>query len=123
MSKNKAKGTSAETALVNYLKVNGFPLAERKAMQGANDAGDVTGTIGLAWEVKNHRTYKIPAWLEELEVETENAGADFGVLVVKPVGVGITRVESWWAVMPVGELVELVREAGYGDANDAASSI
>lgn len=117
MSKNKAKGTSAETALVNYLKVNGFPLAERKAMQGKHDAGDVTGTIGLAWEVKNHRTYKIPAWLEELEVETDNAEADYGILVIKPVGVGITRVDAWWAVMPVGELVTLVRDAGYGDAN------
>lgn len=117
MSKNKAKGTSAETALVNFLTRNGFPWAERKAMQGANDAGDVTGTVGLAWEVKNHRTYKIPAWVEELKIETKNAQADYGILVIKPVGVGLARVDQWWALMPLGEMVALVRDAGYGDPN------
>ena len=44
MSKAKAKGTAAETALVKYLRDHGFPGAERRAMTGEFDQGDVTGT-------------------------------------------------------------------------------
>jgi len=55
MSKAKAKGTSAETAVVKYLIDNGFPYAERRALNGALDLGDITGTPALAWEVKNHK--------------------------------------------------------------------
>lgn len=120
MSKAKAKGTSAETALVRFLQGHGFPGAERRALGGGNsgeDLGDVTGTPCLAWEVKSHRTYKIPAWLEETKLETKHAKADYGILVVKPNGVGLTRPGDWWAVMSISDIVQLLREAGYGDRN------
>jgi hypothetical protein len=37
--------------------------------------------------------------------------------VVKPVGVGITpdKVGQWWAIMPMQMMMDLLREAGYGD--------
>ena len=114
MSKAKAKGTSAETAVVKYLIDNGFPHAERRALTGAVDLGDITGTPCLAWEVKNHKTYKIPAWLKETELETKNARADFGVLIVKPNGVGVTNTANWWAIMSLEQITNLLREAGYG---------
>ena len=114
MSKAKAKGTSAETAVVNFLIDNGFPYAERRALNGSLDLGDITGTPALAWEVKNHKTYKIPAWLKETELETKNAKADFGVLVVKPNGVGVTNTANWWAIMSLEQITNLLREAGYG---------
>jgi len=116
LSKAKQKGTSAETALVKYLQANGFPLAERRALTGQFDQGDVTGTSCLAWEVKNHKKYSISEWIKETEVERINAKADFGILVVKPVGVGISRPEDFWAIMPLAFIVDLLREAGYGDA-------
>jgi hypothetical protein len=62
----------------------------------------------LAWEVKNHKTYKIPAWLKETELETKNAKADFGVLVVKPVGVGATNTANWWAIMSLEQITNLL---------------
>jgi Holliday junction resolvase len=118
VSKAKQKGTSAETALVRYLQGQGFPGAERRALGGGGageDLGDITGTPCLAWEVKNHASYKIPAWLRETQIETENAKADFGILAVKPNGVGLSNAGNWWAIMSMAEMVRLLREAGYGD--------
>lgn len=117
MSKAKQKGTSAESALVKYLQANGFPMAERRALTGSLDQGDITGTPCLAWEVKNHKAYHIPEWLRETEIETGNAKADFGILAVKPNGVGLGNAGQWWAIMTMDQMVKLLREAGYGDAN------
>jgi Holliday junction resolvase len=115
VSKAKAKGTSAESALVKYLVEQGYPNAERRALSGSNDMGDVSGCIGLVWEVKNHKTYSIPAWLDETQVEAKNANADFGILAIKPNKVGLGNVENWWAIMTIKDVVNLLRDAGYGD--------
>ena len=116
MSAARSKGTLAETALVKFLAVNGFPHAERRALHGTEDKGDITGTVGLAWEVKNHRSYHFPEWFKELKEETKNARADHGILIVKPNRVGVNDVGDWWALMPVAAIVQLLREAGYGDS-------
>lgn len=115
MSKAKAKGTMAETGLVKFLREHGFPGAERRSLNGSVDLGDITGTPCLAWEVKSQKSYKFPAWIEEAKVEAKNAKADYGILVVKPNGVGITRAGDWWAVLTVSDITRLLREAGYGD--------
>ena len=120
MSKAKQKGTAAETALVRFLQGQGFPGAERRALGGGGageDLGDITGIPSLCMEVKNHATYKIPAWIKETEIERQNAKADFGILVVKPNGIGMTsnKVGQWWAIMPMQEMMNLLRDAGYGD--------
>jgi Holliday junction resolvase len=120
VSKAKQKGTAAETALVRFLQGQGFPGAERRALGGGGageDLGDITGIPALCMEVKNHATYKIPAWLKETEIERINAKADFGILVVKPNKVGMTpdKVGQWWGIMPMQMMMDLLREAGYGD--------
>jgi hypothetical protein len=114
MSKNKAKGTSAETAVVNYLIARGYVHAERRALAGVNDKGDVAGLPGVCIEVKAHKTYSIPAWLKELAVEKVNAKAQVGFLVVKPVGVGSANTGAWWAIMPLEQAVDLLDKAGAG---------
>ena len=114
MSKSKAKGTAAESAVVKYLAEQGFPDAERRALSGANDHGDITGTPCLTWEVKNHKSYSFQAWLREAEVEKDNSGADFCPLVVKPNGVGLNSVKDWFFVMTMDEGLSLIRAAGYG---------
>ena len=47
MSKNKARGTKHETNVVNYLRANGFPHAERRTLSGAKDRGDINAAAGL----------------------------------------------------------------------------
>jgi len=120
MSKAKQKGTAAETAVVRFLQGQGFPLAERRALGGGSsgeDLGDITGIPMLCMEVKNHATYKIPAWIKETETERKNARADYGILIVKPNGVGMTpdKVGQWWGILPMQQMMNLLRDAGYGD--------
>lgn len=113
MSKAKQKGTSAESALVKYLQSQGFEDAKRIALAGTHDKGDVESGK-LIWEVKNQRSYSIPAWLKETMTEKENASADFGLLAIKPNGIGLGNTGQWWAVLPMAEMIRLLHQAGYG---------
>lgn len=114
MSRAKDKGTAAETAFVAMLRETHWPQAERLALQGANDRGDTTGHPGLTFEVKAGTRLCLPQWLRETEAERENGGSDHGILVIKPVGVGLPRVPEWWAVMRVAPMLDLLHQAGYG---------
>ena len=114
MSKERAKGTLGENGAVDYLAENGFPHVERRALAGINDKGDVAGIPGIVIEVKNHKSYKFPQWMKETQVEKDNANADFGILVVKPNGVGVSNSGKWWAVMTLEDMANLLRDAGYG---------
>lgn len=117
MSKSKQKGTSAETAVARYLFEHGWPFVERRALAGAHDLGDITGTPGICWEVKYAGgNIKMSEWMAETEVETANAGAAVGVLVVKPPGVGMTRVGKWLAVMSAKQNDELMIAGDLGYA-------
>jgi len=107
-------GTAAETAVVRFLAANGFPHAERRSLRGALDAGDITGTPGVCWEVKGGEAARtasdllIVKWLGELAAEIVNAAAAVGVLVVQRAGVGPANAGRWWAYMPAWQLAELV---------------
>lgn len=122
MSASRRKGTAAESALVGYLQAHGWPFAERRALAGGKDKGDVVGTVGICWEQKSAVRICIPEWMRETETERVNAAADFGVLVIKPRGVGETRVGQWAALLPLEAVVELLHRAGYGDAPIAEAS-
>lgn len=110
VNKPKNKGTVAETAVVTYLRDHGWPYAERRSLNGATDKGDVTGCPGLCFEVKYANFgIRMASWVQETVVETANAGADFGVLVVKPLGLGVTRVDRWFAIMNGAQFDRLAR--------------
>ena len=111
MSRNKQKGTSFETLVADFLKHNGFRYAERRALAGTNDKGDITGTPGIVWECKNQKTMNLAGWLDETMIETANANADYGILVAKRRGKG--NPAEQYAVMPLGMIVELLKAAGY----------
>ncbi|MEV0726028.1 hypothetical protein AB0I37_25020 [Micromonospora purpureochromogenes] len=106
-------GTAAESATVKYLAANGFPHAERRSLRGALDAGDITGTPAVCWEVKGGDAARtasdltISRWMAELAAETVNAKADVGLLVVQRAGVGPGNAGRWWAYMPAAQLVEV----------------
>lgn len=111
MSKSKQKGTAAETAVVKYLKENGFPYAERRALHGTLDKGDITGCGPIVFEVKNHKAMDLAGWVAELKAEIANAEAMTGAVVAKKRGT--TFPGDWYAIMPFGLLVKLLKEAGY----------
>lgn len=108
----KAKGTAWETDLVRYLRAHGFPDAERRALAGALDLGDITGTPGLVWEAKHQRTFELAGWVDEAEVERINAGADYAAVVARRP----RRPDpaDAYVIVPLARYVTLVRQAGYG---------
>jgi len=154
MNKPKAIGTAGETAVVGFLRLNGFATAERRALAGAFDLGDIVGTPGLCWEVKagaaaaNAAPGQIAKWMAETLCETQNARADYGLLVTKRAAVGPARAGEWWAYLrsddflalsgargprpdmlpfctvriTLAEAVALLRHAGYGDAPEQVAS-
>jgi hypothetical protein len=72
---SKKKGTAFETAVVDYLRANGFPFAERRALRGTMDAGDVAGIVGWTLELKNCRALDLGPWMTEAHHEAANDGA------------------------------------------------
>ncbi len=112
VNKPRIKGTIAETAVVGFLREHGFPWAERRSLNGALDKGDVTGCPGLCIEIKSAGSVlKIAQWIAETAIEKFNAGADHGILVVKPNGFGVQRVGSWYAIMTSGDFNQLWSQA------------
>lgn len=119
MSKSKAIGTRAETALRNYLLSTGYPELEahRNVLKGKDDEGDVwlrDKKHGLiVFEVKGGKAAKeasheqIKKWYAEAEAECDNAGGSFGFLVTQRAGVGYPRAGEWWAYATLGDLAYL----------------
>jgi hypothetical protein len=111
---SKAKGTSAESLLVAYLR-RWWPNAERRSLNGTKDRGDVAGIPGTVIEVKACKEMDLAGWLRELDAEMANEQAHTGT---EPYGVVIAKrrgtldVGRWYAVMTVDEWVSLRAAAG-----------
>jgi hypothetical protein len=106
----KAKGTAAETAVVNYLKKT-WDTVERRALAGSADKGDISGIANVCIEVKDHKKMVLSGWVKELEEEMKNAQALTGAVIHKKRGT--LNVGEWYATMPVEVYVNLLIEAGY----------
>jgi hypothetical protein len=118
MSKSKAIGTRAETAVRNYLLSVGYsPLdAHRNVLKGQDDEGDVwlREARGLiVFEIKGGKSAKdaslgqIEKWYEEAETEKDNANGRLGFLVTQRAGIGYPRAGDWWAYATLGDLIYL----------------
>ena len=107
----KAKGRNAEHRVVEYLRANGVPHAERRARTGAKDQGDITGWPGVCVEVKATQKIAIPQWLRELDAEMANAHADTGFVIAKPAGK--TDPADWYCILRPAVLLDLMRAAGW----------
>ena len=105
----RAKGTKAETALVDYLRAAGWPDAGRLPLQGRFDKGDVAWVPWLACEVKNVRAPRVAEWLREAETERRNRGATFGVVVHKPHGVALTNQGLWHVHLTLDTFAGIIR--------------
>lgn len=111
MSKSKRKGTAAESAVVAWLRDHGWPSAERRALSGSNDRGDIAGVAGIVLEVKACREMDLAGWCKEAEAERTNDGADHGIVIAKKRGT--TDVGQWYAILPVEQMAALLDAAGY----------
>jgi hypothetical protein len=106
VNRSKAKGTAWETALVEYLKVSGFPYAERRALCGTSDRGDVAGIPGVVLEAKAEKVIDLAGYMNEVAAEKRNAGAQVGAAVIKRRSHGTDRA---YVVMELCDFVELIR--------------
>ena len=105
MNKSGRIGTAAETAVVNYLRANGFPHVERRRLRGAKDAGDLAGIPGVLVEVKggdqarNASDNKVDGWLDAAWEKARARRDDLAFLVVaRP----RKNVSHWWGVQTRG---------------------
>jgi len=83
MGANKDKGTSAEREVVKYLRSAYWPHAERRALTGRLDRGDVTGVIGVVFQVKHVKQQRLATWFKEVLEQAANDGGSVPVLVVR----------------------------------------
>lgn len=108
---SKIRGTAAETAVVGYLRVNGAPHAERRALTGNKDRGDIAGVIGVMMEVKDRRGDQLPKWVDEVEVQKVNDHADIGVCWHKRRGT--LDPGRWLVTMTGAQFIEVLRLTGH----------
>lgn len=124
MSKSKSKGTAFETLIVNYLKVQGYPRVERRALTGKLDKGDISFDPRFVLECKDHKTLALSGWVNEAEKEAENAGAPFGAVIAKRRGYGDPGRQ--YVVMELGTFLNLIacldsaKVLQLGDESEAA---
>lgn len=111
MSASRDKGTKWETALVRYLRDNGAPHAERRALHGGLDRGDLAGIPGVVVQAKNAARDRLAEWIEEAEIQRVNDGADIGLVWMKRRGKASPA--DGFVVMTGASLVRLLAAAGY----------
>jgi Holliday junction resolvase len=107
MSKSKAKGTAAETAILRWLQDNGV-LVVRNPPAGAKDKGDLAVLDpAITVEVKNHRAMSLAEWVDQAEVERVNAGTDIGVVAHKRLRKGNPK--DWYISMSGENFLKLLK--------------
>lgn len=119
MSASRRKGTSWESQIVAFLRDNGFPHVERRALAGARDRGDIAGIPGVVIEGKSAARMDLAGWVAEAETERVNDGAAFGVVWAKRKGK--TSAADGYVVLPGAQFAQLLRAAGYGTPEEAAA--
>jgi hypothetical protein len=132
----KQIGTRGETAVVRALRNLGFPGAERRALAGAFDLGDINVCPGVIAEVKWGKHAKTASlgdtayWWQQTERERMNAHAAIGLLIIQRNGYGDERADKSRCFMDLGALwgrdhqvvelvldqaTEILRNEGWGD--------
>lgn len=101
MTKSKAKGTQAETAVVRYLQ-GWWPDAERRALSGNKDKGDIAGIPRTVGEVKAAVKIELPKWQRETLTEMQNADAENCFLVIKVPYKPVAKWDFWMPAYQVG---------------------
>lgn len=119
MSTSRRKGTSWESAIVGYLREHGAPHAERRALGGSKDRGDIAGIPGVVIEAKSAARVELGQWTAEAEAERVNDGADLAAVWIKKRGK--TSPADGYVVLSGATLVQLLAAAGYIKTTDDAA--
>ena len=118
-NKHKAKGTSFETAIVNYLKENLFLNVRRTALAGENDAGDIHGInqrlspVEVAIQCKNQKSFKLSEWLNATVEQAARLKEAYPLLVVKRPGKGASALGESYAIMRLEDMLKLLKDAEF----------
>lgn len=118
-NKNKAKGTSFEVLVRDYLIRKGFIHAHRPALSGGNDTGDINGIARkttlrkVAVQCKNQKSFQLSQWLNDTVEQAQRLGGAVPALVVKRPGKGKKALGESYVVMRLDDFVELLGEAEY----------
>ncbi|MEU5847456.1 hypothetical protein [Saccharopolyspora shandongensis] len=114
---NRRRGHDAERAVARWLRDNGFTGTERAVRTGyatserqVADPGDLTGTPGIAWQVKDTERESVDVWLRELDEQTTTARAEIGLLVHRRRGTADPG--QWWAWLRLADLGALLGTPG-----------
>lgn len=126
-NRNKARGTTFETAVLNYLKLRGFGRTYRTPQAGVYDTGDINGIVSGYSEViiqcKNRKEFDLSGWLNDTvaqaDVRAKQLDPDHmavpvhGALVVKRPKVGDKTLGETYVVMRLEDFVDILKEANY----------
>lgn len=106
----KRRGAATQRIVAEAWRADGWPYAEPV---GAGVTGrDITGTPGIALEVKARRDFSPMEWMRQA---ARNAGEDIGAVVLRPDGAGPTTVDHWPVIISQAAFRKLLRAAGYGN--------
>ena len=117
-NRNKAAGDRFERSQRDFYRANGFPGAERTRAGYERDGGDIhlDPTVGIApgviAQAKRVASPRWTEWVVALREQITNSRAEVGFLVWKRPKIGDPGEQL--AVMPVRDLLVLLRRAGYG---------
>lgn len=84
LATNKRNGAKTEDVVAAYLAANGFPLAERRRLEGVLDRGDIAGVRDTVVEVKHAQAPDVQTWWREAERERCNADAHHAAVWWRP---------------------------------------
>lgn len=120
---SRNKGAKAERDLCTWLRPI-WPKVDRTQRTGyrtaarqRRDNGDISGTPGITWSVKDAERHYIESWWAELlemehEVPLPLEQAPIRLLVVKNNGHSCPA--DWWCWQSLTQLVELTTNGAYG---------
>jgi hypothetical protein len=107
----KHRGYKSQDIVANKLVSEGWPYAKST---GAGRSGtDVTGTIGIDWEVKARKDFNPSAAIKQLKERSKDDLLPVAVLRLN--GQGPATVGDWPAVLRLDDLIKLLKAAGYAD--------
>ena len=101
---SRAKGARGEREFADYLRKEGFEARRGQQFAGGKDSPDVVTNIpGVHFEVKRVEKGSIYPWIEQA---TRDAGNQIPVVAHR------RNNERWIAILPMMDLLELLKKNG-----------